>query len=153
MKTVFRAIAMACLCLPFYETFGQCSVTDQAIAITNVNPNTCVATFDLTFTAALNSGNKHAVVHLWQDPSGGYPTSITYPATAAATAQAKGTLVIKNPGSSTPTYEPSYPVALGSLTSPYLAPTNFRWSDVNGQRVFTFTGLQLTLSSCAVVKY
>jgi len=153
MKTVFRAIALACTCLPFYQSFAQCNVTEQKIAITNVNPNTCVVTFDLSFTADINSGNKHAVVHLWEDPSGGYPSSITYPATALATAQAKGTLAIKDPGSSTPIYEPSYPSLLGTLTSPYLVPTSFRWSDVNGHRVFIFTGLQMSLSSCAVVKY
>jgi hypothetical protein len=154
MKTVFRAIALACLCMSFQKVFAQpCGVTDLGIAITNVNPSNCVVTFDLSFTASFNSGNKHAVVHLWEDPSGGYPASITYPATAAATAQAKGTLVIKNPGTASPSYEPTYPISLGSLTSPYLVPTNFKWSDVNGERVFTFIGLQVTLSSCATIKY
>jgi hypothetical protein len=153
MKTILGTIAMALLCMSTKSFAQPCSVTDPSITITNVNPATCVVTFNLTFTAAFNAGNKHAVVHLWEDPSGGYPASITYPATAAATAQAKGTLVIKDPGSATPTYAPSYPVSLGSITSPYLQPTDFKWSDVNGMRTFTFTGLTVPLSSCSTVRF
>src|SRR5687768_13594146 len=125
MKTLFRAIALALLCLSFHQVFAQpCSVSGLGVNISNVNPATCTVTFDLTFTADFNGGNKHAVIHLWEDPSGGYPASITYPATAAATAQAKGTIVIKNPGTSSPSIEPTYPADLGTLTSPYLVPTS-----------------------------
>jgi hypothetical protein len=154
MKTLFRAIALALLCLPFQQVFAQpCSVSDLGINISNVNPVTCTVTFDLSFSASFNGGNKHAVIHLWEDPAGGYPASITYPATAAATAQAKATIVIKNPGTLSPSIEPEYPSTLGSLTSPYLVPTSMKWSDVNGLRVFTFTGLQISLSTCTTVKY
>ena len=154
MKTLFRVIALALLCLPFYQTFAQpCAVTDLGVNISAVNPGTCTVTFDLSFTASFNSGNKHAVVNLWEDPSGGYPASIVYPASAAATEQAKGTIVIRDPGTANPTIAPAYPASLGTLTSPYLLPTSFRWSDVNGERVFIFEGLQVTLSTCAVVKY
>ena len=147
MKRILGTIAVALLCATSKSYAQPCSVVDPSITITNVNPQTCVVTFDLTFTANFNVGNKHAVIHLWEDPNGGYPETINYPATSNAVAQAKGTLVIKDPGAANASMEPTYPASLGSITSPYLVPTDFKWSEVNGSRTFTFKGLQVALSS------
>lgn len=146
-------IVLALLCLCTIKASAQpCTISSPGITITNVNPSTCQVTFDLTFTADFNPGNKHAVIHLWEDPGGGYPATITYPASATATSAAKGTLVIKDPGD-VPTYEPSYPASLGTLTSPYLVPAAFLWNGANSSRTFTFKGLVVTLSSCATTKF
>ena len=149
MKTFYLSalavfISMAALSQP-------CSVVNTSITVKNVDAATCEVTFDLTFTANINSGNKHAIVHLWEDNSS-YPSSINYPATAAATAQAIGTLVIKNPGSSNPTYEPTYSGSgiSGGLSSPYLVPQTFQFSGPSSNRTFTFKGLVATISNCAV---
>jgi len=154
MKTIFLPIVAAMLCVSTLQLAAQpCSITSPSLTITNVNPATCQVTFDLTFTANFNSGNKHAVIHLWEDPTGGYPVTVTYPASSSSTSAAKGTLVIKDPGDPSPTYEPSYPASLGTLTSPYLVPTAFLWNGSNSSRTFTFKGLTVALSSCASTKY
>jgi len=149
MKTIL--LAVVAMCFSVAALSQPCSVTNTKITVTNVDAATCQVTFDLSFTANINTGNKHAVVHLWEDNSS-YPASITYPATAAATAQAIGTLLIKDPGSNNPTIEPSYNGSgiSGGLTSPYLIPTQFLWSGNNSSRNYTFKGLVVTIANCAV---
>jgi hypothetical protein len=149
MKTFYTA-AIAVL-ISTAAISQPCAISNTSITVTNVDAATCQVTFDLTFTANINSGNKHAVVHLWENNSS-YPVSITYPASAVATAQAIGTLAIKDPGTSNPTYEPSYSGSgiSGGLSSLYLTPTQFLWSGTNSNRTFTFKGLVATISNCAV---
>lgn len=149
MKTFYAAVIAVIISTAAISQ--PCSISNTSITVTNVDAATCQVTFDLTFSADINSGNKHAVVHLWESNSS-YPASITYPASAAATAQAIGTLMIKDPGTSNPTYEPTYSGSglSGGLSSPYLTPTQFLWSGSSSNRTFTFKGLVATISNCAV---
>jgi hypothetical protein len=154
MKTIIRSIALALLCLYFHQAYAQpCSVSNTKISIRSVNPSTCQVTFDLTFTADFNPGNKHAVVHLWEDvETGGYDAANTYPAKSGTSLTsvnlAEITLVIRDPGTNNPQYEQDYPVSLGSINSPYMVPEKFIWNGPNSARTYTFTGLVVTLPNC-----
>lgn len=151
MKTIVPIVLAFLFFCTIKASAQPCTISHPDLRITNVNPATCQVTFDLSFTGDFNRGSKHAVIHLWEDPAGGYPASITYPASASATSQARATLVIKNPGDD-PIYETGYPSSLGTLTSPYLVPTTFSWNGANSSRTFTLKGLVVTLSDCASVK-
>jgi len=139
-------------CIIAITSYAQpCSVSSPSITVKNVDAITGQVTFDLTFTADFNSGNKSAVVHLWED-NGSYPASISYPSSATATSQAIGTLIVKDPGTNNPTYQPSFAASglSGSLSSPYLVPAQFLFSGTNSSRTFTFKGLVATISNPAV---
>jgi hypothetical protein len=53
----------------FQQAIAQCNVTDLKIRVNGINATTCEASFDLSWSQDINSGNKFAYVHIWTQPT------------------------------------------------------------------------------------
>src|SRR5579859_2515925 len=93
-----------------------CQATKLQFKVNSISStsSSCQVNATLSWVQKANNGNKFTNVHIWT--SNNYPNpTITYsaPPTAAQLTNALGTFVIDNPGSSTPSFDGSYPPAPG----------------------------------------
>jgi hypothetical protein len=102
MKKLYYLLTVSASLIFFQQVFAQCAVSDLKIRLNGINPATCEASFDLSWTQDINSGNKFAYVHIWAQPAyhtpaanwvGMYSNPQRYPVTADL-ADALSTFVI-----------------------------------------------------------
>ncbi|MDB5278021.1 MAG: type sorting protein [Ferruginibacter sp.] len=91
MKKLYYLLTLSVLLISFQQAVAQCVVSDLKIRLNGINPATCEASFDLSWTQDINSGNKFAYVHIWSQPAyhtpaanwvGMYSTPQRYPVAA-----------------------------------------------------------------------
>lgn len=132
---------------------AQCNISNVSIAPTNVDQNTCLVTFNLSYTVAANGGSKYSIVHLWE--SNAYPNHVAtdYPLSSSQTETMLGTIIISDPNTN-PQLLPSWPTGSSNfksstaLLSPILGGGLTVTTNSDGSKTFSFTGLQVSLSSC-----
>lgn len=98
------------------KTYAQaCQASNLRIKVNSIisNPSNCQVNATISWIQKTNSANKFTNFHIWTGTS--YPGASSYskPPSAAGLANSLGTFVINNPGSSTPSFNGSYPPASG----------------------------------------
>jgi hypothetical protein len=149
MKRVLLSILAIVLML---KVSAQCDILRVTITPTNVDPNTCEVTFDLSYTVALNGGSKYSVVHLWQSEV--YPAfgQSQYPLRTDQTGAMIGTIVIQDPATN-PRLLTAWPTGSSTIKSGTTPSTRIISGDMDvittptGQ-IFNFTNLKAIVSNC-----
>jgi hypothetical protein len=156
MKKFLLSVAVLVSTLVFNYVNAQCTISGVSLTPTNVDPNTCTVTFNLTFTADVNNGAKYTIVHLWNSTSypSPAPTQNSYPMLTAATANMLGTLVISNPGGTTPTLLSAWPTGGSSFNANTTPSTpiltgGFTWSASGTSRIYNFTNISMHVPNCS----
>lgn len=94
----------------YNRSVAQCTISDLKVNLKQVNTSTCEVVFDLSWTQDVNTGNKFAYLHMWnqngyhtpaENWTGMYEGNQDYPM-AADLVNALATIVIEKNGSDLP---------------------------------------------------
>jgi len=116
LQTCRLLIAALFIVLPAKIFSQSCTVRNLVIKVNSITstPSSCIVNATISWIQASNSANSYTNVHIWT--SANYPSPVlgySKPPSASDLANALGTFVIDNPGSTTPTFDGTYPPANG----------------------------------------
>jgi len=156
MKKIFYLLAVVAS-LTIHQAAAQCTITDLKLKLNGINTITCEATFDLSWTQEINSGNKFAYVHIWEQPAyhtpaanwaGMYANSTHYPM-AADLVNTLSTFVVDDNHADNPligtVYHPDPTYILPQATGLYIVKVHLDNTLVERLAV---QNIKITLPSC-----
>ena len=144
----------------YNQSVAQCTISDLKVNLKQVNTTTCEIVFDLSWTQDVNTGNKFAYLHMWNQSGyhtpaenwpGMYAGNQDYPV-AADLVNALATIVIEKNGSALPeiglVYNPDPSYILPQLTG--LSVTKVHLTSAIER--MTVQNIRLILPSCSGVQ-
>jgi hypothetical protein len=108
-------VTLFIIAYPAHAYSQACNVSNLRIKVNNIisTGSSCQIDATISWIQQSNSANRYTNFHIWS--SANYPgaTSYSKPPSATQLASTLGTFVIDNPGSSTPSFDGTYPPAPG----------------------------------------
>ncbi len=157
MKKLFYLLTLVASLAINHRAAAQCNITDLQLKLNGINTITCEATFDLSWTQEINSGNKFAYVHIWAQPAyhtpaanwaGMYSNSNHYPL-AADLVNTLSTFVVDDNHADNPligtVYHPDPNYVLPQPTGLYIVKVHLNNTLVERM---TVQNIKITLPSC-----